>query len=105
MQVNYNLKGTNLHALWDFGIIESKNISLPECLAANKYSKTEIRALQKIDVVNWAIDSRSYLPQAYKTGGNKINDEYVEACVPIIENQILKAGIRLAGVLNEVFKN
>lgn len=64
-----------------------------------------MQALQYIDVVSWATDCRSCLPQAYKTGGNKINDEYVDACVPIIENQILKAGIRLAGVLNQVFKN
>ncbi|WP_396187604.1 S1/P1 nuclease [Flavobacterium sp.] len=45
------------------------------------------------------------LPIIYKKRGNKINDEYVDTSVPIIENQILKAGIRLARVLNEVFKN
>ncbi|MBC7749139.1 MAG: S1/P1 Nuclease, partial [Methylotenera sp.] len=105
MQINYNFKGTNLHSLWDSGIIEYKKITLPECLGANKYSTNEIRALQSIDVVYWATGSRAYLPLIYKTGGNKISDEYVDACVPIIENQILKAGIRLAGVLNQVFKN
>ena len=105
MQINYNFRGTNLHSLWDSGIIDYKNISLPVCFKANKYSVNEMRALQYIDVVNWATDSRAYLPQVYKTGGNKIRDDYVEACVSLIENQILKAGIRLAGVLNEVFKN
>jgi hypothetical protein len=105
MQINYNFRGTNLHSLWDSGIIEYKKISLSDCISIIKYSKNEIRALQDINVVNWATDSRAYLPQVYKTGGNKINDDYVDACVPIIENQILKAGIRLAGVLNEVFKN
>ena len=105
MQINYNFKGTNLHSLWDSGIIEYKKISLFDCLNANQYSVNEMRALQYIDVVSWATDSRAYLPQAYNTGGNKINDEYVDTCVPIIENQILKAGLRLAGVLNEVFKN
>ena len=104
MQINYNFKGTNLHALWDFGIIESKNISLPDCLKARQYSKNEIKALQEINVVNWAKDSRSYLAAIYNTGGNKITEEYADSSVPVIENQILKAGIRLAGVLNEVFK-
>jgi hypothetical protein len=104
-QINFNFKGTNLHSFWDYGIIEYKNISLPDCLKANTYSKNEIRALQEINVVHWATESRSYLPQIYNTGGNKINDEYVDSSVPVIENQILKAGIRLAGVLNEVFKN
>lgn len=82
-----------------------QKISLPDCLNANKYSVNEMRALQYIDVVTWATDSRAYLPQAYKTEENKIKDEYADSCVPIIENQILQAGIRLAGVLNEVFKN
>ncbi|MBA4319374.1 MAG: hypothetical protein C0412_13310 [Flavobacterium sp.] len=44
------------------------------------------------------------MPQNCKTGGNKINEEYVDSSVPLVENQILKAGIRLAGVLNDVFK-
>jgi hypothetical protein len=105
MQINYNFRGTNLHSLWDSGIIEYKKITLPDCLNANKYSKNEIRALQDVDVVYWATGSRAFLPFIYKTGGNKINEDYVDACVPVIENQILKAGIRLAGVLNEVFKN
>lgn len=105
MQINYNFKGTNLHSLWDSGIIEYKNISLTDCLNANKYSVNEMRVLQYSDVINWASDSRAYLPQAYKTGGHKISDEYVDSCVPIIQNQILKAGIRLAGVLDDVFKN
>jgi hypothetical protein len=105
MQINYNSKGTNLHSHWDSGIIEYKNISLPDCLNANKYSVNERRALQYLDVVFWATDSRSYLPLVYKTGGNKINDEYIDGCVPIIKTQILKTGIRLAGVLNDVFKN
>lgn len=104
-QINYNLKGSNLHALWDFGIIENKKISLTDCLKVIKYTKKQIDALQKIDVLNWAADSRTYLEPIYNTGGNKINDEYVDSSVPIIENQILKAGIRLAGVLNSVFKS
>jgi len=49
--------------LWDYKIIEKKNISLPECLRVNTYSKNEIRALQDINVVRWATESRSYLPQ------------------------------------------
>ncbi len=70
MQINYNFRGTNLHSLWDSGIIEYKKISLPDCLGIIKYSKNEIRALQDINVVNWATDSRAYLPLIYKTGGN-----------------------------------
>jgi micrococcal nuclease len=37
--------------------------------------------------------------------GRSIDDAYYKAHIVIIEERIEKAGIRLAGVLNEVFKN
>jgi S1/P1 Nuclease len=102
-QVNYLDKGTNLHALWDFGIIEGKNITLKQCLHANKYSKTEIEQLQEINVLNWAKESRNFLDRVYNTNGNIISDDYAIQNVPIITSQIQKAGIRLAGILRMVF--
>lgn len=105
LQVNYNNKGTNLHSLWDSRIIESKDITLQDCLNSEKFSKKELRKLKKINVVNWSKESRSYLDQIYNTGGNKISDEYVNENTKLIENQILKAGIRLAAVLKVIFKN
>jgi hypothetical protein len=104
MQINYNGKGTNLHSFWDSGIIKSKEITLQDCLDSNKYCFFKLRKIRKIDVIKWSTESRNLLDEIYKTGGHKINEEYVNSSVPIIENQILKAGIRLAGVLNEVFK-
>ena len=38
-------------------------------------------------------------------GNRSINDSYYEAHVAIVQERITKAGIRLAGVLNEIFKN
>lgn len=105
MQVTFNGKGTNLHSLWDSGIIESKGITLQDCLNSNKFCFFKLRKVKKINVIKWSIESRNLLGQIYNTGGNKINEEYVDSSVPLIENQILKAGIRLAGVLNDVFKN
>jgi hypothetical protein len=105
VQIYYNGKGSNLHSFWDSGIIVSKGITLQDCLNSNKFCFFKLRKIKKINVIKWSTESRNLLDQIYNTGGNKINDEYVDACVPIIENQILKSGIRLAGVLNEVFKN
>jgi len=104
-QINYRDKGTNLHSFWDYGIIESKNITLKDCLKSNKFCKKEIRNIQQINVVLWSVESRGLLDQIYNTGGNKVSDEYVNTNAVLIENQILKAGIRLAAVLKEVFKS
>lgn len=103
IQINYNDKGTNLHSFWDSGIIESKKITLQDCLNSNKFSKKEIEKLQEINIINWSVESRLLLDKIYNTNGNKIAEEYVNSNTPLIETQILKAGIRLAAVLKQAF--
>ena len=105
MQINYSGKGTNLHSFWDSGIIKSKGITLQDCLNSNEFCFFKLRKIKKINVIKWSSESRILLDQIYNTGGNKINDEYVNRNAALIETQILKAGIRLAGVLNDVFKD
>jgi hypothetical protein len=61
--------------------------------------------IQKIDVIGWAKESKSYLDKAYVISNTKIDDKYVDANYPIIKEQILRAGIRLASVLEHYFKN
>jgi hypothetical protein len=105
VQVNYLDKGTNLHGLWDYGIIEGKKINLKQCNKANKFSKKQIDSIQTLNPVIWAKESRSYLETIYDTKGTIISDEYATKNMPIIKTRIQLAGLRLAGVLNEIFKN
>jgi hypothetical protein len=104
MQINYNGYGTNLHSFFDSGIIKAKDITLQDCLKSNKFTSTEIKNIQYINVSEWATQSRSNLDGIYNFSGHKVSDDYVNANVIVIENQLLKAGLRLASVLNEVFK-
>ena len=103
VQVYFNEKGTNIHSVWDTQIIEAKNISIDDCLAQNKFSKVELETIKKPDVIAWMKDSRSLLDKCYDFKGNKIDDGYVNANYTLIEKQILKAGIRLAAVLENDF--
>ncbi|GEP49827.1 hypothetical protein FNO01nite_04990 [Flavobacterium noncentrifugens] len=82
-QLNYKGNGTNLHSFWDSGIIKDRNITLQDCLNVKQYSPAEFKALQKTDVVAWAVDSRSFLDGVYNTG-SKINDSYGDKNSPII---------------------
>ena len=104
VQVNYKGQGTNLHSFWDSGIIYDKNISLKDCLGANKFSTAEMNKLKTIDVIAWSKESRSLLDSIYNTGGAKIKDDYVTASAITIEAQIQKAGIRLAAILQKAFE-
>lgn len=101
-QINFYGRGTNLHSFYDSGIIEYKNLTLPQCLSAKTYTKEEVAQIETIDVVEWANQSRSYLPVIYKTNGAKISDSYVDDNFIIIKEQIQRAGIRLAAVLKTV---
>lgn len=103
-QINFYGKGTNLHSFYDSGIIEYKGLTLSECLKAKKYTKEELSEIEKIDVVTWANQSRSYLKTIYNVGNRKISDAYINNNYPIIQEQILKAGIRLSSVLKYIFK-
>ncbi len=103
-QINFYGRGTNLHSFYDSGIIEYKGLTLSECLKSKIYTKEEISAIEKIDVVDWANQSRKYLNIIYKTNDHKIDDTYVNTNYPIIKDQLLRAGIRLSSVLKDVFK-
>jgi hypothetical protein len=94
----------NLHYIWDMGIIEYKKVTVNDCIkAGTQFSKAEIKELQKIDVVKWMEQSRSYLKDVYDFKDNTLTEEYITKSVPIIEKQIFIAGIRLAAVLNQAF--
>jgi hypothetical protein len=104
VQINFYGRGTNLHSFYDSGIIDYKGLTLPECLKSKTYTKEEISAIENINVVDWANQSRQYLSVIYKTNNHKIDDIYVDNNYPIIKDQILRAGIRLSSVLKDTFK-
>ncbi|MGZ4055554.1 MAG: S1/P1 nuclease [Bacteroidia bacterium] len=104
IDVDFLGKKTSLHWTWDTEIIESKGITLESCLKhASGYSEKQIKELQKIDVEKWMNESRAFLPNVYDYKDGIITQEYVDKNAPIIEKQLLIAGLRLAEILNETF--
>ena len=92
----------NLHLVYDLGIIELKDISTENILPLyTKLSRTQVAAIEKGSVADWINESRSYLPFMYGFDNNTLNQNYVNKAVPLIENQLLKAGIRLSNLLEK----
>lgn len=104
IQIYFNNRGTNLHSLFDSGIIEYKGLSLQQCLKSKSFSKTEFSQIETIDVISWANQSRNYLDGIYNFNGHKVNAVYIDKNYLIIQEQILKAGIRLSSILKDTFK-
>ena len=103
IQIDYIGKGTNLHKVWDTESIEDTNIKLGDCLKlCNELSADEKKKMQTTNVEGWMNESRLLLPEVYNFD-KKIKQDYVDKNKPVIEKQLVKAGIRLAMVLNQTF--
>lgn len=104
IEVQYMGKGSNLHKVWDSEIIEDVNITLSDCLKlANTLSANEKKKMQNNNVEVWMTEARELLPEVYNFE-TKIKQDYIDKNKPVIEKQLVRAGIRLAMVLHETFK-
>ena len=102
----YKTYHTNLHKVWDFEIIDSKNISLDDCLKQyDTFSKEQISEIEKINLMGWMNQSRSLLDSVYNFQDSFIDQNYADKNTIVIEKQILIGGLRLASVLREAFKD
>ncbi len=104
-QVSFLGRGTNLHKVWDTEIIDYDHMSLTDVLGSQALSPARLKQIQQINIVAWANESRSYLGKVYSVQGHKIGLNYIRMATPIIERQLLFAGVRLAGVLEKYFRN
>jgi hypothetical protein len=102
----YKSYHTNLHAVWDDEIIDAKNITADSCLTYyDSLSTSEIALTKKINITQWMNESRSYLPEVYDFKNGFIDENYVDSNAIVIKKQLLKAGLRLAFVLQQIFRS
>jgi hypothetical protein len=97
-QIQYNGKGTNLHAIWDNPILATRKLSWQKHAAAIRPKASEKAAGNP---QQWAAEScRITRDDGVYPRGHKIDQSYLESMRPIVERRIQLAAIRLAGVLN-----
>lgn len=100
-------KETNLHKVWDSEIIANKKMDiwyLAKVLVGMKLPEQKRQEIERTDILGWMNESRVLLPAVYATNGNKIDQRYVDANAPLVEAQLIKAGLRLAAILKKYFK-
>jgi hypothetical protein len=100
-------RSTNLHRLWDSGIIAQAGISDQEFADELEQSlaPSEIEALQVGTPVDWANESHALaVSNAYKIPPSKrLGMAYYDKNSPVVDDRLLQAGLRLARILNEAF--
>jgi hypothetical protein len=112
LQVRWHDRGSNLHAVWDYGMIEHAGRGEDDWLAdliAMDNDEARGRA-QAGSVEDWATESLLAARQAYRdpaTGrrikpGARLGETYQDANLPAAKRRLYQTGARLAWVLNDV---
>jgi hypothetical protein len=106
IQLQWFGNGSNLHRLWDSNLIDQFGMSFSE-LAVNlpELSKKEIIRLQAGGVLDWVEESHKLANSIYASveSGEKLGYAYSYRYWNTVEQQLLKGGVRLAAVLNDIF--
>jgi hypothetical protein len=106
--VKFDGNGMNLHSLWDSGLIDKEG--KPFDRMAKDYdtaTPAEIKKWQSEPMMQWLWESYKISTKIYADveKGNKLDDAYYKENMPIVQQRIEMAGIRLAGVLNTLFSS
>lgn len=100
-------KQTNLHSLWDSGLIDFQQYAYSEyATVLDVIDKQQQKAIQESSLDDWFYESHLLSDKVYalSPAGSKLSYKYNYIFQNDLNNQLLKGGLRLAEVLNEAFK-
>jgi len=105
-KVNWFAKPTNMHSIWDTELINFQELSYTEYTAwINHPTSAQIAEWQKAPISTWLYESNQLAEKIYADTkqGDTLNYKYNFNNIGTLNQQLLKGGVRLAGVLNEIF--
>lgn len=94
-----------LHSVWDFGLLARTRLR-EHAYVKRLYKMIATRNVEKLQqgtVSIWALESHALAKErAYRLPPNgELRSDYYSANIPIVDNQLVKAAVRLAWMLNE----
>jgi len=106
VKLEYFGQQTNLHAVWDSGMIDRQGMSYTE-IANELYRRLTpdmISKYRSASMQNWLEEAVSYRPMVYNLPENgKISFQYGYENYPIAEERMIAASVRLAQILEEIY--
>jgi nuclease S1 len=102
-QLQAFMRGSNLHALWDKGLISNLDES-PDSIASRLKSLTASASASDLEPAHAAEESCKIVSTPGFYPDRKIDAAYVQTYTPVVEQRLSLAGARLAGVLNSALK-
>ncbi|CAL1521301.1 S1/P1 nuclease [Chitinophaga sp. MM2321] len=107
IRVTWFDRPTNLHRVWDEHLIDFQQLSYTEYTKAIDIATTaEVKSLQSGTIADWLYDSHLLSDKVYEytQPDAKLSYRYNYVFVKDLNQQLLKGGLRLAAVLNGIFK-
>ncbi|MFY0605506.1 MAG: S1/P1 nuclease [Cyclobacteriaceae bacterium] len=105
VKLEYFWKSSNLHRVWDLGMIDGTRYSYTEYTNwINHASNSQVEKWQSQTTLDWAYESQAARSQVYDfPEDKKLSYRYDYDNRALLNQRLLQAGIRLAGVLNEIY--
>ncbi|RKR83451.1 S1/P1 nuclease [Mucilaginibacter gracilis] len=108
IQLMWGNEQTNMHSIWDTKLIETQQYSYTEYAHNLNHTTAAQRAeWQKTSLAHWIYESNQIAESLYgeiKEPNQKLNTyNYIFLHIHTAEEQMLKGGVRLAGILNQIF--
>ena len=107
IKVTWHKRPTNLHRVWDTNLIDSQRMSYSEIAATMKRPPyIDVAKIASGDVVSWYNESKELSKEIYASvkPNENLSYSYSYKYYPIQKQRLNYAGIRLAKVLNEIFR-
>lgn len=103
-QVNFRGKGSNLHSLWDSGMLYSTGLEEDAYFSKLQSLSPRVTARKTTlppNALGWSQQScRIVLQPGFQPASARIGEDYVQRWLPVAEKQMVLAGTQLAQVLN-----
>lgn len=104
VQVKWFGANSNLHSVWDSGMIDGTRLSYTELADwLGTPSPALVKTWQSANVRDWANESMSFRTSVYDTGNGNLGYKYQYKYFNLAKERMLRAGVRLAGVLNQIY--
>lgn len=106
LKLKYFRRSSNLHRVWDSGMIDGQNLSYSEwVLRINHTEKFQVENWQAASINDWVLESMAMRESVYAIGEKKnLSYRYNYDHIDEVELRLLQAGVRLAGVLNSIYE-
>ncbi len=108
IQVYWFNNSTNLHRVWDEHLVDFQQLSYTEHVAAiNHITPEQQTTWLKQPISQWILESYQLAAKLYREvkPGARLGYDYNFRNAEVMNRQLLKAGVRLAGLLNSIFEN